>query len=571
MAYHGSRCYHRSSQKVSLAGPALVLVLAAALLVAGGSTALGAAPQDSGAAVFVGDVGDVPDQQPLVVTAVAGGWRLQARLLLRCLLDPRLRTPTQVHLDADVPDILGPTRWKQHAAVTVVDVTAHSTAALSGKVSVSVPGCTPTLQTWSAAPGRPPSPAAVAPAAFATADGPLTPLGPGGELIPGPHGLRRLVNLRSFGAVGDGAHDDSSALSRALQAGDVLVPRGVFRIAAPVVVPPHRRLTGVRPGSVLLLSGLLAENAAEALVVPAGTNDVQLSGLVLRGTWKQRAPLAAKNQSAALGLHGRSSRFVSVVRCSFEDLPGFAVHDPAGSLRTVFAANVLRHVGSGVNINGDYALQSGNGFEEAAGLEASGAFTTLVGNHVTGWSARQIALSLGGRTSLASWATGVVAMQNVLHDGLGTGLSINDGARSLLVQDTAVLRCGRNGVIVQSGAGEPPQDVLLLRVQVQGCGTRDAAADFTGVLLLSGQGVHLSHLVVTDADADDTVHRTRFGVAVYPNALDVTLRDSSVSAHDHALSVHGAQVSVSGTTMTDVQLLDGGSTRPLPEADRPSG
>lgn len=59
-----------------------------------------------------------------------------------------------------------------------------------------------------------------------------------------------VVNVYDFGAVGDGAHDDTSAFQSALNSqgnaggGIVFVPRGLFRFAGTIVVPKSVTLAG---------------------------------------------------------------------------------------------------------------------------------------------------------------------------------------------------------------------------------------------------------------------------------------------------------------------------------------
>jgi hypothetical protein len=71
------------------------------------------------------------------------------------------------------------------------------------------------------------------------------------EVIAAPARLDRTVNIRAFGAAGDGSRDDSGAIQRAMAdvarqgGGSVFVPAGRYRVSRVLVPPPGVTLRGV--------------------------------------------------------------------------------------------------------------------------------------------------------------------------------------------------------------------------------------------------------------------------------------------------------------------------------------
>lgn len=74
--------------------------------------------------------------------------------------------------------------------------------------------------------------------------------------------LDEVVSVRDYGAVGDGVADDAPAFTAALAAHEsVFVPRGTYRLAAEVEIPPRRTLFGAGRDATLVVA-----DAARAFV-----------------------------------------------------------------------------------------------------------------------------------------------------------------------------------------------------------------------------------------------------------------------------------------------------------------
>ena len=94
------------------------------------------------------------------------------------------------------------------------------------------------------------------------------------------------IDIRSTGAVGDGVADDSAAIQAALDAGVevVTIPDGVYRVAATLRVPSHRRIIA-SPGARLVHCGETPKRRGDFLLTNAdhvnGNCDITLTG----GVW----------------------------------------------------------------------------------------------------------------------------------------------------------------------------------------------------------------------------------------------------------------------------------------------
>lgn len=91
--------------------------------------------------------------------------------------------------------------------------------------------------------------------------------------------MAEVVSVKDYGAVGDGASDDSAAFQEALDANrDVWVPKGTYRLARAIQVKPARRLRGAGCDNTIIRADgahafTLNRNEGLYRVDPAATDD----------------------------------------------------------------------------------------------------------------------------------------------------------------------------------------------------------------------------------------------------------------------------------------------------------
>lgn len=257
------------------------------------------------------------------------------------------------------------------------------------------------------------------------------------------------VDVVQLGAVGDGETDDTDALAAAVQeAGEVFFPPGTYRVSRPILVPSHARLFGTGTPSTLRITAVdptAVDTNYHAFQVPDGATDVRFEGLRFLG---ENAPFVPVNinQSAAIDVAGTTATDITVSDCVFEDLWGFSVHNGGTSSRVTVTGCAFRHNANGLNVNGNYSIQTRNTFEHSEGLEASGAYSVYAENLFLTSTGTLGALSLGGTTSPGSERPGNLVRGNTVYDARGYGISVNDGFVDGVIVGNEVYRARRIGI-----------------------------------------------------------------------------------------------------------------------------
>lgn len=87
-----------------------------------------------------------------------------------------------------------------------------------------------------------------------------------------------FLNVKDYGAVGDGVTPDGPAIQAAINAGDVCFPPGVYLVNGVLTIPSHRRLSGLGGQTVLLRAQLKPHMPAADRVEDIVISDLWLNG-----------------------------------------------------------------------------------------------------------------------------------------------------------------------------------------------------------------------------------------------------------------------------------------------------
>ena len=189
--------------------------------------------------------------------------------------------------------------------------------------------------------------------------------------------LDDIINVRDFGALGNGITDDTAAINRALQqiylAGTseteprarrtVYFPGGTYLISTPVLIPPYARLQGDGMSSSIIMQSMAAQSAASLCDskfqtgASLGTSsailpqDIEIAGLqFLNSTTTASAPIFVID--SASNVRVQSTKFVTgVVAGYYPNLVSIAT-TVATSTKVTFDSCQFIKGGNAIGITG---------------------------------------------------------------------------------------------------------------------------------------------------------------------------------------------------------------------------
>jgi hypothetical protein len=294
-------------------------------------------------------------------------------------------------------------------------------------------------------------------------------------------------DVRSFGAVGDGVTDDTAAVQSALNAGNVFISPGTYRITRSVTVPSNRWMFGNSSASVLRITGVDRDDPTtnfNAFQISGATRNILIEDLSFQGE-NDPYVVAIRQQSAIIDIAGVVARDITIRRCFFEKTIGFSVHNSGRSMRVDVMNCTFLDCGNGLNVNGDYSVQVDNVFLNSEGLECSGEYAVIANNLLLG-STGIVGISLGGRTTVGSYGPGVLCASNSILGSSGAGITVNDGIVNAVVSENFIDQTHWQGIVV-SGSLNPPINVEISDNEITSAGKiGESISHRIGMLILSG-------------------------------------------------------------------------------------
>ncbi|KAA3654109.1 MAG: endopolygalacturonase [Chloroflexi bacterium] len=172
----------------------------------------------------------------------------------------------------------------------------------------------------------------------------------------------KLMNVREFGAVGDGSSDDSDAIQAVLNAseGIVEIPEGVYKIGKTLCIRSNTRLL-VHPLAHLFFADGAGVDSQSFLITNQNHDDGNYNIQVEGGIWDGNNLNNPRGPDEPGSYTGTLINFINVSDLSIKDL---TVRDPEcyfirlGEVRNFVVANIrfeapnLRHNQDGVHLGG---------------------------------------------------------------------------------------------------------------------------------------------------------------------------------------------------------------------------
>jgi Pectate lyase superfamily protein len=253
-----------------------------------------------------------------------------------------------------------------------------------------------------------------------------------------------MIDIRDFGAVGDGINDDTGAIQQALnsvpgEGGAVLVSPGTFRITSGLAPKSGTKMVGCGFGSLIQcdpVGWLLQTPNNFGLLNLSNVVHVDVVDVHLRGT------VSASQTMTPKIVYGQFASDISVEGCflensAFEGL--WQGGDATQNKRWCVADNNISNVGfpagnyyslPAIQMNGVDALVQGNILTSVGtGIGASGARTVVSGNRINGFLL--VGISTGDGIESASIT---ITGNSIEADGLTAGnphsiaIKIDDGS-----------------------------------------------------------------------------------------------------------------------------------------------
>ena len=350
----------------------------------------------------------------------------------------------------------------------------------------------------------------------------------------------RGVNVKNFGACGDGGCDDTAAFAMAWDAGgNPYVPPGDYNIESTIIVSGHDRVMYGAGGTLsrihVSIPGVNDGGNANAFVMNSDTAHGGPSKITFRDLdfVGENSPFVYHSLWPSSVIYVRNSDDITVERCRFENLFGFSFHSAGGSTRLNFSNNTVLNAAGEVNVNGDYSTVANNYIQNSQCIEDTGIQQVIAGNVLNFCYVEGIAY--GGAGYLQPG--GVVSNNTIIsagQGGIGGGIAIGDGIYDATVSNNTVINTASSLHAISFGtAGFWPID----RVTV------------------TGNRIHNDQLALPDGGSSPSLS---IGVYLPPgtNADHITISNNQIDGMLYGIAVAIPDTVISSNRITGSGLHD---------------
>jgi hypothetical protein len=361
-----------------------------------------------------------------------------------------------------------------------------------------------------------------------------------------------IVNVKSFGAVGDGVADDTAAIQAALNASrDVFIPSGVFRCNARIFVTSPVSISG--PGQIVFSDGITY--GAVDTSGNGGFDFLDVTGINISGV---RFKSEESTQISAI-MHFRGCSDVTVSGCEFR-----TPDSPNGSKCIIVQRSPNTALVRNVSITSNAFIQSSNAVLVIGQTDNRPTNVIIDGNIVDSKQTDNDAL-----IKVDKWTNNCVISNNSINgrNFAKSGISVEQGSNRLVVTGNTVKNTDTYGIVLSTDSPDFAvafNDVLI---------SNNVISDVT---IGSGFGIYLDS---TGAASDNVVIKgnlisnTKIGIreniniitdmivdgnAVFDSTTEgMQIRSSGAIVCNNVVKGAAAVTSLSGLGTSDNQIVTG--------------
>lgn len=368
-------------------------------------------------------------------------------------------------------------------------------------------------------------------------------------------------DVRNYGATGDGATDDVTAINAALTAasdaggGIVWFPPGNYIIS-----------TSIAPGSNTTLMG-----AGAATKITQATTDNPVisvntkSKVVVRDMWIVGGNNAARTNNRGVHFNTVTDGLIENVRAQncYDGISLFT--SSAVTVRNCYIqADVSAGTDAAIRVSDCDRLEIVGNFVDTPPAHGIGVGTTstdvvIDGNHV--WSAGNTAIVVSGHPTTGT-GPGFTITNNVIRDS-AWGIIIENGAAYVRCSNNFIYNSTNDGILVSDGTGDAPVHILIASNVIRDAGRygifNNGAAYITiegnhvtvfvddGIRCGAGAGCKVIGNTVTDGTAS-----TGDAIVIYASLIDAVVSGNLVrNTAGEGIVIDAASAAVTGNTVID--------------------